>query len=133
MMIHTLLVYILSYTGYNILFTIYQLIFSNKITFKKFNLPECKTKMAKHRTTTILLLLLLVVKDCFMAIRTAIAVPLSSTIKTEMLQHTHVGRTNRLWNHTESKPKNTGLILYHLLDSNSVLTGYPVIFGTLHK
>lgn len=54
-----------------------------------------------------------------MAIRTAIAVPSLSTMKTEMLQHTHVGRTNRLWNHTESKPKNTGLILCHLLDGNS--------------
>jgi len=45
-----------------------------------------------------------VAKNRFVAIRTtAIAVPSSSTMATEVLQHTHVGRTNRLWNYTESK------------------------------
>lgn len=98
------------------------------------NSPEFKTRMAKHRTTIILLLLVVVVaKYCFVAIRTAIAVPSSSTMETEVLQHTHVGRTNRLWNHTESRPKkSTGLTLFfhrpvicHILS-----TGCPVVFGT---
>lgn len=58
-----------------------------------------------------LLLVVVVVRDRLAAIRTAIAVPSSSTMETEVLQHTHVVRelTGFVIARCNIKKKNTSL------------------------